>query len=167
MVPKQFQYKSVPRACTRANVRKRHFITMPCQTRGNHPPPAAPSTGIPMEDRRTASRKLALAILGGRWGGLVEVGLRQSEHAGASRHLVDKYRKQLGADPEIVAAAEAAEAERILEEEALNIRQRAHELDVERKHGRRKASIRMSSRSTPGPYIIYSYTYTTVLNLNY
>ena len=85
------------------------------------------------EERQCASRKAALAVLGGRFAGGVKEALAHEEFQGvATRHYTDQFLFEYSGNAEFVAAAKAAEEQRVAAEDARVATERAGALDLQR-----------------------------------
>lgn len=98
----------------------------------SHAAPVPVPAKAPLEERRQASNRCAVAVLGGRFDGGVKEALQHDDFVGASRHYVDEALKEMRQQPEAVAAAKAAEAARLEEEVAAAAAERTDALDMER-----------------------------------
>jgi len=88
---------------------------------------------VAKEDRQLVSRRAALAVLGGRFAGGVKEALEHPDfHPVATRYYTDEYLREFSSNAEIVAAAKAAEEQRLAEEEARAAEERAGSLDLQR-----------------------------------
>ena len=88
---------------------------------------------LTFEERQCASRKAALAVLGGRFTGGVKEALAHEEFQGvATRHYTDQFLDEYRGNAEFVAAAKAAEEQRLAAEDARVAAERAGALDLQR-----------------------------------